>query len=173
MTTSPATDQADTRADEAAVRAVLAEEAAVRALFAEEAAVRALLAEEAEAMRTRDAELAVARYATDAMIFDLAPPLGRRGHAAAGVRAWLAGFDGPVTIETTELEVTVGGDLAFAHGLRRMSAVPAGAAEGFSFWYRATTCLRRVQGRWRVVHEHTSTPFHMDGSFRAATDLQP
>ncbi|GAA4864315.1 YybH family protein [Pseudonocardia benzenivorans] len=163
MTTSPATDQADTRADEAAVRAVLAEEAAVRAL----------LAEEAEAMRTRDAELAVARYATDAMIFDLAPPLGRRGHAAAGVRAWLAGFDGPVTIETTELEVTVGGDLAFAHGLRRMSAVPAGAAEGFSFWYRATTCLRRVQGRWRVVHEHTSTPFHMDGSFRAATDLQP
>src|SRR5690242_11906827 len=86
MTTSPATDQADTRADEAAVRAVLADEAAVRAVLAdeaavravlaEEAAVRALLAEEAEAMRTRDAELAVARYATDAMIFDLAPPLG-------------------------------------------------------------------------------------------------
>lgn len=140
---------------------------------ADEAAVRTLLAEETEAMRTRDAERAVARYAPDAVIFDLAPPLGRRGRTAEGVQAWLGGFDGPIGLEITELEVAVDGDLAFAHSLRQLSAVPAGAPEGFSFWYRATTCLRRVDGRWLVVHEHTSTPFHMDGSFRAATDLQP
>lgn len=139
----------------------------------DEAAVRTLLAEETEAMRTRDAERAVARYAPDAVVFDLAPPLGRRGRTAEGVAAWLTGFDGPVGLEITDLEVTVDRDLAFAHGLRQLTAVPAGAPEGFSFWYRATTCLRRVDGDWLVVHEHTSTPFHMDGSFRAATDLQP
>lgn len=137
------------------------------------AAVAALLAEETEAMRTRDAQRAVARYAPDAVIFDLAPPLGRRGRTAEGVAAWLTGFDGPVGIEIADLEVSVDGDLAFAQCLRRLTAVPAGAPEGFSFWYRATTCLRRVDGNWLVVHEHTSTPFHMDGSFRAATDLRP
>ncbi|MGD9986876.1 YybH family protein [Pseudonocardia sp.] len=139
----------------------------------DEAAVRALLAEETESMRTRDAERAVAHYAPGAVIFSLAPPLGSRGRTAGSVRAWLGGFDGPVGIEITDVEVAVDGDLAFAHSLRRMSAVPAGAPEGFAFWYRSTTCLRRTRGAWLVVHEHTSTPFHMDGSFRAATDLQP
>jgi len=43
----------------------------------------------------------------------------------------------------------------------------------FSFWFRSTLGLRRLDGEWRIVHEHTSTPFHMDGSGRAATDLQP
>ncbi len=72
-----------------------------------------------------------------------------------------------------DLEITAGGDLAFCHSLNRMSAVPRGHAEAFDLWYRATVCLRRVDGAWRIAHEHTSTPFHMDGSFSAALDLQP
>jgi ketosteroid isomerase-like protein len=38
---------------------------------------------------------------------------------------------------------------------------------------RAIVGLRRIGGRWQVVHEHTSVPFHMDGSDRAALDLEP
>jgi ketosteroid isomerase-like protein len=34
-------------------------------------------------------------------------------------------------------------------------------------------CLRRIDGRWLIAHEHSSTPFYMDGTFRAALDLQP
>ena len=33
-------------------------------------------------------------------------------------------------------------------------------------WFRATTCLRKAGTRWRIVHEHASVPFHMDGSYR-------
>ena len=40
-------------------------------------------------------------------------------------------------------------------------------------WFRATLALRRTDGIWKVVHEHNSTPFYMDGSDRAALDLQP
>lgn len=40
-------------------------------------------------------------------------------------------------------------------------------------WVRATTCWRKVDGRWRVVHEHVSVPFYMDGSEKAAVDLKP
>jgi ketosteroid isomerase-like protein len=43
----------------------------------------------------------------------------------------------------------------------------------FALWYRTTLVLRETDGCWRVVHVHESTPFHMDGSFRAAVDLTP
>jgi ketosteroid isomerase-like protein len=46
-------------------------------------------------------------------------------------------------------------------------------SEGFDLWFRSTLGLRKSDGVWRIVHEHTSTPFYMDGSFRAAVDLKP
>jgi ketosteroid isomerase-like protein len=32
---------------------------------------------------------------------------------------------------------------------------------------------RDEHGAWKIAHEHTSVPFYMDGSFRAAIDLKP
>ena len=89
----------------------------------------------------------------------------------------MAGFDGPIDREPKDLEVTVGGDVAFAHGLTALRATPVGAPGAFELWTRTTIGLRKIDGRWRVTHYHESTPFHMDmaadGSFRAATDLRP
>ena len=45
--------------------------------------------------------------------------------------------------------------------------------EDESVWSGRTTCLRWTGVRWRIVHEHSSVPFYMDGSERAATDLHP
>jgi hypothetical protein len=33
--------------------------------------------------------------------------------------------------------------------------------------------LCKIGGEWRITHEHNSTPFYMDGSDKAALDLQP
>ena len=33
--------------------------------------------------------------------------------------------------------------------------------------------FRKVDGTWKIAHAHTSVPFYMDGSFKAATDLNP
>jgi ketosteroid isomerase-like protein len=85
----------------------------------------------------------------------------------------LATFDGPVQLEHRDPQVTASGDLALVHALTRMTATPAGAPESFSFWYRSTFGLRRIDSEWRIVHQHDSTPFHMDGSFRAAVELEP
>jgi ketosteroid isomerase-like protein len=38
---------------------------------------------------------------------------------------------------------------------------------------RATLCLLRAGGSWRIVHERTCVPFYMDGSLRPAFDLNP
>jgi ketosteroid isomerase-like protein len=142
-----------------------------------EAAVRAVLEEYSGAYARRDPEAILAFFADGAARFDLAPPLqqgpGTMVGDVEGVTAWLASFDGPVLLEHRDLVVSADGDLGFAHALTRMTATPAGAPAPFSFWFRSTFGLRRLDGRWRLVHEHQSTPFHMDGSFRAAVDLEP
>ena len=40
-------------------------------------------------------------------------------------------------------------------------------------WVRVTVVLRRFGGTWKITHQHTSVPFQMDGSFKAAVDLKP
>ncbi|QUQ64810.1 YybH family protein [Kutzneria sp. CA-103260] len=131
------------------------------------------------ALKNKDAHGVLDRYTTDVAKFDLAPPLGRSGDDArdlARQQAWFETFDGPVDLQVTELEIEVGGGLAWAHSLNRLSATPKGTDFAFELWYRASYGLRRTEQGWRIAHEHSSTPFHMDGkdgSFRAATDLKP
>ena len=138
--------------------------------------IRDLITAAETAMKDGDAQRLIDRYTSDVVKYDLAPPLGRRGDAARdvpGQLAWFATFDGPVDLRITELEIEVGGDLAFAHSLNRMSVTPKGTDFAFEMWFRASYGLRKTPDGWRIAHEHTSTPFYMDGSLRAATDLKP
>jgi uncharacterized protein (TIGR02246 family) len=142
----------------------------------DETQIRALVAEQESAMRNKDAAALVARYAPQAVVFDLAPPLRHVGAEVTdpgGVQKWFAGFEGPMHFDIRDVDVTVDGNVAFCHSLNRMAATPQGVPGGFELWYRSTLCYRRIDGRWLVTHEHKSTPFDMDGSFRASVDLQP
>ena len=138
--------------------------------------IRAVIIAAEAAMKDGDARRLIDRYTADVVKFDLAPPLGRKGDDARDVpaqQAWFGTFDGPVDFQVTELAIEVSGDLAWAHSLNRMSATPKGADFAFEMWHRATYGLRRTEDGWRIAHEHSSTPFYMDGSLRAATDLKP
>jgi len=138
--------------------------------------IHELFAEQAAAMQSKDAERVLSQYAPEVVKFDLAPPLRHSGPEALdadALQSWFARFDGPIYYETLDLSVTVSGDVAFCHGLSRLSATPNGAPEQFAMWFRMSAGLRKTDGSWRIVHEHKSTPFSMDGSFRAAVDLQP
>lgn len=142
----------------------------------DEARIRAIVAQQEVAMRDHDAELLVSRYASDVVVFDLAPPLRKAGAEVTdptGLREWFSKYEGPVYYDVRDLEVTVGGDVAYCHSLNRMSDAPEGESGVFELWFRSTVCLRKIDGSWKITHEHESTPFHMDGSFRAAVDLQP
>ena len=131
--------------------------------------IRAMLADRATAMRGRDAERFVAHYAPQVVKFDLPPPLLLIAPEASDPEALRAFFgshpgSGPIGYEIHDLAVTVGGDVAFCHSLNYL----AGA-----LWFRSTIGLRKLDGEWRITHEHNSTPFYMDGSGKAAIDLQP
>jgi ketosteroid isomerase-like protein len=128
-----------------------------------------------DAIRAGDAARALAPLAVDATAYELQPPLAYQGEAARdreGMEAWFETWDGPVAIEMPDPTIAVDGDLAFAYGLCRMRGKKAGEGH-VELWYRTTLCLVRQRGEWKVVHEHSSVPFHMDGSEKAALDLRP
>ena len=137
--------------------------------------IREVIAERAAAIRDHDARRVVQVYMTDTVIYDLAPPLRLKGADALEPNAledWFATWTGPIGLEHRDLDITAAGDLAFAHGLLHLTGSRT-SGEKTDVWVRQTYCLRRVNGAWRIVHEHASVPFYMDGSYRAAVDLEP
>ena len=126
-----------------------------------------------KARYNKNPQAIAAPYAPEAAIFNLAPPLIHRGIDIAETQAWLDTWDGPIEIAPLNFDITVAGDIAFCHGYMRMDGNKKGVDERVSFWMRETLCLERSGDTWRIVHEHTSVPFYMDGSLRPAFDLQP
>jgi ketosteroid isomerase-like protein len=121
--------------------------ATIRAAAAtDEAAILALVSSLHQAHHDKSAAAIAAPFAPHAVIYDLEP---------------------------RNFELTIDGDHAFGHGYLRLSGQKKGADHPISFWMRATMCFERINGTWRIVHEHTSVPFYMDGSLRPAFDLQP
>jgi ketosteroid isomerase-like protein len=134
--------------------------------------IEALLHAQAKAVREKDVEAALAPYARDVMKYDLAPPLRSSGVDPRGLAEWFGNFEGPITRELHELRTFVSGDVAFVYGVVRLGATTR-SGEPWAMWMRATWGLQRRDGAWTIVHEHESVPFLMDGSFRAATELEP
>ena len=135
------------------------------------AEIEALFQQLGRAHADHDADAIVEAYAPDAVIYDLAPPLGRRGMNRDSVAAWLAGWEGPIRIDSRDVDLDIDGNLAFVSSLNRMRGRQRG--EDQDMWYRTTLCLCRAGARWRIVCDHASVPFYMDGSYRAAVDLKP
>jgi ketosteroid isomerase-like protein len=139
-----------------------------------EAEIRRLIDDRVKAIQAKDADAAMATSARDILLYDLAPPLEHRG---AGVNRkdlaeWFKTFTGPVGYELRGLRITAGNDVAFCHGLARIRGVRTDGTRT-DVWVRATVCLHKADGRWRITHEHVSVPFEMSPPFKASLDLKP
>jgi ketosteroid isomerase-like protein len=55
--------------------------------------------------------------------------------------------------------IHVDGDTAFAHCLHHFVPTPADHPCGQT-WMRVTVGYRRIDGKWKVIHEHVSIPFN-------------
>jgi len=139
----------------------------------DEAQIRERIDTWAKALRAKDVDGVMSHYTPDILTFDLAPPLQHSGQAyRQGFEEWFRTFRGPIGIEIRDLDITVGGDVAFSHSLNRISGART-SGENTNVWVRATVCFRKTNGKWMATHEHVSVPFYMDGSVRAAVDLTP
>jgi len=121
----------------------------------------------------KDASAAAALYAEDATVSNLAPPLEHHGVNVEEKQAWMDSWETPIEIAPRNLKITVSGDFAFAHCFLELKGTKKGPEGKVHFWMRETMAFERIRGLWRIVLEHTSVPFYMDGTFRPAFDLQP
>lgn len=135
------------------------------------AEIEALLQQLVRAHEDHDAGAIAGAYTPDAVIYDLAPPLGRRGMDRDSIAAWLDGWEGPIRLGSRDVDLVIDGNLAFASSLNRMQGRQGGESQ--DMWYRTTLCLRKSDEQWRIACDHSSVPFYMDGSYRAAVDLNP
>ena len=144
-------------------------------MISDERTILDLLAARDAAIAASDAEAAVAPLASDAVTFELQPPLQYAFDAAEAVRGleeWFATWADGVRSDFTDPTLIIEGDLAVAYGLAHMTGDKK--REGpIDLWFRMTVVLQRRDGEWRIVHSHESVPMMMDGSGKAATDLKP
>ena len=141
----------------------------------EEARIRAVIDTWASAMRAKNADGLVSQYAADNAKFILAPPLQYTKDNPFGkkdLEEWFSSFQGPIDYEHRNLSIGTGDDVAFCHSLNRMRATTTKGAK-VDLWFRQTLGFRKIDGQWKIAYEHSSVPFYMDGSYKAAVDLKP
>jgi uncharacterized protein (TIGR02246 family) len=128
--------------------------------------IRAALAAYQAAVLAKDVEAFVAIYADDARIFEL---WGTWEHDIASWREMAKGWfaflgDQRSVVTAHDVCTQVSGDMAMLSASLTYAAVDAGDQPLRSLDNRLTWVLRQRDGRWQVVHEHTSVPLaHEDG----------
>jgi len=139
---------------------------------ATEEEIRALMEETVAACRAKDANRLTKHYAPDVLAFDLINPLQYRGADEVRQRAeqWFSSFEGPITYELHDLNITAADNAAFCHSLNHVAGIQSGSK--IDMWWRATVCLQKMDGQWLVTHLHSSEPFDT-GSMKASIDLRP
>ena len=140
-----------------------------------EAEIRQLLDRWAKAFRARDVTGIMSVYAPgDSVVaYDIVPPLQYVGYDAyrKDYEEFLAQYDGPIDLEFRELRVVAGDDVAFIHSLERISGTLKNGQKS-EMWIRATSGLRKISGRWLIVHDHISAPVDFETG-KAALNLKP
>jgi uncharacterized protein (TIGR02246 family) len=148
---------------------------AVRSADSSEAEIRELLTRWENAFRAGNVDSIMAVYASGPALvaFDIVPPLQKTGSGAyrTNYEEFFAMYEGPLEVELRDLRIVADGDVAFLHTLERMSGTLKGGQRS-ELWLRITSGLRRIDGQWRIVHDHVSVPTHFETGM-AALDLKP
>jgi len=123
--------------------------------------IKTVIEEWAAAVRRHNFSSILAHHAEDIVMFDVPPPLQSRG-IAEYKKTWDLFFryhKPSQAFDIEELAITAGEDVAFAVAIMRCGAgTPSGPPEKGGFLFRLTIGLRKVDGDWRIVHEHHSVP---------------
>ncbi len=122
--------------------------------------IRKVILDRDSALGSKNLDALMAHYAPEVVVFDAQPPFQMRGPEALR-NAWemcFPCFPGSFGVETRDLCISVGEDLAVAHWLWRFTGLEKDHP-AMKSWMRNTASFILRQGRWLIVHEHYSVPF--------------
>jgi uncharacterized protein (TIGR02246 family) len=125
----------------------------------DETEIRALIDRWARAVREENRPAIRADHDADILMYDVPPPFLSRGVDAymATWETFFSSSDKPVAFAFHDVQVTNGQDVAFATAVGRcVTSHPDGGHGPLEF--RLTMGLRKIEGRWRIMHEHHSLP---------------
>lgn len=135
--------------------------------------IRDLFAAWFDASSRKDLDASMAPIAENIVSYEHEAPLQYR--SVDDIRAVCArGFEampGQFRWDIPDLHVIVRGDIAVTWGLNRMRAEQPDrpAFESFS---RGTRVFQKVDGRWRMIHQHVSFPYD-PATGNVKSDLRP
>jgi uncharacterized protein (TIGR02246 family) len=127
----------------------------------DEAEIKALEANVAASAAARDVDAIMKNYVPDEtlVVFDVIPPRQYVG-ADAYKKDWqgfLGAFNGPITVENSDLQIFSDGKLAYAHYIQHSTGTGKDG-KPIDMTVRITDVLRKTKGKWLIVHEHVSVP---------------
>lgn len=121
--------------------------------------IRSLIDRWADAVRRVDLPAIRADHDANILMFDVPPPFLSRG-IDAYMATWQLFFlmaQKPIAFNFEDIEITAGTDVAFATAKGRCINIDrAGKREPLEF--RLTMGLKKIDDKWRVMHEHHSLP---------------
>jgi uncharacterized protein (TIGR02246 family) len=125
----------------------------------DEAEIRRLIERWAKAVREEDRAAIRADHDPDILMFDVPPPFLSRGLDAymATWETFFAFQEKPVSFDFRDVQIHCGQEVAFATAVGHCVNIDKnGQREPLEF--RLTMGLRKLDGKWRVMHEHHSLP---------------
>jgi len=129
-----------------------------------ETAVREVVEAWAKATRQNSKDEILRNHVPDLVIFDVLPPMKYESTESyrRSWEDWQPQTQGEGKFDLENLSVTAGAEVAFAHCFIRCGgSMPNGRT--FQDLVRATFCLRKLDGLWKVSHQHISKPLQQAG----------
>jgi uncharacterized protein (TIGR02246 family) len=127
----------------------------------DQAAIKALEDKFTAAFNARDTGAIMALYVPDQslIVFDASEPLQYTG-ADAYTKDWndfWAMFPGKATFTMSDLDITVGGNVAYSHSIQHASMKDK-KSKKMEMTVRVTDGYKKINGQWLISHEHVSVP---------------
>lgn len=117
------------------------------------------------AFKAKDADAIMKVYAPGQtlVVFDVVPPRQYVG-AAAYRKDWqtfFGSFDGPITVELTDLDIAADRNLAYSHCIQHVAGTDK-QGKKLDLTVRVTDVYKKSRGQWLIIHEHVSVPVDLD-----------
>ena len=84
---------------------------------------------------------------------------------------FLAQYDGAIHVEYRDMRILSDGDVGLIHALERFTGKLRNGQQS-DIWLRVTSGLRKIDGKWLIVHDHVSVPVDFETG-KAALELKP
>ena len=113
------------------------------------------------AVHAKDVDAFIGLYDGDVTVFDTWArwSYGGAGEWRVNVAEWFGSLgDDRVVVEWEDVHTVAGDDVAAVHAVVTYKSLAADGRELRAMQNRLTWVLRRRDGAWRIVHEHTSAP---------------